>query len=302
VSVSIAITNIARGSLHDGPGVRTVVYFKGCSLNCKWCHNPETQSAGKQVLYMPSKCIHCGKCIEICPEHHRISGCEMVFLRDGCTSCGRCTEICPSLALTMCGENKTVDEIFEEIQKDMHYYSVSGGGVTFSGGECLLYPEFVSEIAMKCKKNGIGTAVESAFFVPWENIQRVLPFIDLFFADLKIPHKEKHIEFTGRGNQLIIDNIKKLSMKHDNIILRIPVIPGVNDTEEDFNGFSEIINSFDSGVKSIELLRYNHLAEAKYSFMGKEYVKFSDSSQTNEEMTKLCAYFAGKTKVNCYFV
>jgi len=302
MSVSAPITNISRCSLHDGPGVRTVVYFKGCGLRCRWCHNPETLSAGKQILYVKSKCIHCGRCIGICPEHHTIVGDDMVFLRDGCSACGKCAADCPSLALSLCGEDKTVPELFAEIRKDSHYFTQSGGGVTFSGGECLLYPRFVKETAEMCREHHIHTAAESAFFVPWKNVEAVLPYIDLFFADLKIPDPEKHRKYTGQDNSLILSNIAKLSERHSNIILRIPMIPGVNDSDGDMDGFAEIIRTFGSGIKGVELLKYNHLAESKYSFAGKEYVKFADSSQTNEEMTKLCSSLADKSKVNCYFV
>ncbi|MEE0944437.1 MAG: glycyl-radical enzyme activating protein [Clostridia bacterium] len=302
MSVSAVITNIARGALHDGPGVRTVVYFKGCGLRCKWCHNPETLSAQKQILYAPSKCIHCGKCIEVCPEHHKIQGNDMLFLREGCTACGKCAKFCPSLALSLCGEEKTVSELFEEIKKDSHYYSSSGGGVTFSGGECLLHSQFVKEIAKMCKDNNIHTAVESAFFVQWKNVEEVLPFIDLFFADLKIPNPEKHRKYTGQDNKLIIDNITKLSNKHKNIILRIPVIPGVNDSDDDIAAFAEIIKTLGKGIKGIELLKYNNLAESKYKISGNEYTKFADGSQTDEKMQKLCSSLKEKSNINCYFV
>ncbi len=302
MSVSAQITNIARGSLHDGPGVRTVVYFQGCSLRCKWCHNPETLSAQKQILYAPSKCIHCGKCIEVCPEHHKLQGNDMLFFRERCTACGKCAESCPSLALSLCGENKTVNELFEEIKKDSHYYISSGGGVTFSGGECLLHPLFIAEIAKICKDNKIHTAVESAFFVPWENVEKVLPFVDLFFADLKIADPEKHCRFTGQDNRLIIDNITRLSKIHNNIILRIPVIPGVNDSDDDIVAFAEIIKTFGKGIKEIELLKYNNLAESKYDISGMEYIKFADNPQTDEEMKKLCSSLAEKCHINCYCV
>ncbi len=301
MSVSATITNISRGSLHDGPGVRTVVYFKGCALRCKWCHNPETLSSQKQILYIQSKCIHCGKCVELCPQHHKIQGNDMVFLREDCAACGKCAASCPSLALSLCGEEKTVPELFEEITKDQHYYMASGGGVTFSGGECLLHSQFVKEIAKLCKDKNIHTAIESAFFVPWENVQNVLPFIDLFFADLKIPNPEKHRKFTGQDNRLIIENITKLSKEHSNVILRIPVIPGVNDSDDDINAFAEIIKTFGKGIKEIELLKYNHLAEAKYDIAGKEYTKFAKKTQTNEEMQKLCSAFKEKCGKNCYF-
>jgi len=302
MSVSVPVSNITRGSLHDGPGIRTVVYFKGCGLRCKWCHNPETLSAEKQILHINSKCIHCGRCIEVCPEHHKIQDKDIVLFRNGCTACGKCVEVCPASALELCGEEKTVTELFEVISKDLHYYRASGGGVTFSGGECLLYPRFVAKIAKMCKDNGIHTAVESAFFVPWKNVEAVLPFVDLFFADLKIPDAEKHQMYTGKDNNLIIENIRKLSEIKANIILRIPIIPTVNDSNDDMIGFAEIIKSFGNGIKEIELLKYNNLAEAKYETVGKEYIKFSDESQTKEEMKQLSLLLSEKCNKVCYFV
>lgn len=299
--ITAPVTNISRGSLHDGPGIRTVVYFKGCGLKCKWCHNPETLSAEKQILYTESKCIHCGKCIEVCAIHHKISGNGMLFLRDGCTVCGKCAQVCPSLALELCGNEKSVNGLFEEIKKDSHYYAISGGGVTFSGGECLLYADFVAELAKKCCESGISTAVESAFFVPFPNVERVLPNIDLFFADLKIPDPKKHRHFTGRDNKLIIENIGRLSNLHGNIIIRIPVIPGVNDSKEDITGFAEIIGDFGKGVRMVELLKYNNLAEGKYAVAGCEYTEFAASPQADEEMRRFCELLSEKCGRECFF-
>lgn len=301
MSVTAPVTNIARCSLHDGPGSRTVVYFKGCGLKCQWCHNPETWQVKKQILYIPNKCIHCGTCIELCPEHHIIVGDRMEYLREGCTACGRCAENCPSLALNLCGGDKTVEDVFREIRKDLHFYQASGGGVTFSGGECLLYPEFVAELAAKCQAEGIHTAVESAMFVPWENVERVLPVIDLFFNDLKIPDPEKHRQYTGQTNQRIIENIRQLSNRGKQIILRIPVIPGVNDSDEDMAGFGEIIRTFGKGVKEVELLKYNHLAESKFRFVGEPYHAFAQGSQTDEEMQRLCDLLAEASAHRCHF-
>ena len=300
MSVTATITNIARGSLHDGPGSRTVVYFKGCGLSCLWCHNPETRQVNKQILYIPNKCIHCGSCIEICPEHHIVMGNQMEFLREGCIACGRCAEECPSMALTLCGEDKTVDEVFAEIQKDLHYYQASGGGVTFSGGECLLYPEFVAKLAKKCREAGIHTAVESAMFVPWANVEQVLPYIDLFFNDLKIPDPEKHRQYTGQTNHRIIENIRKLSETEKRMILRIPVIPGINDSEADLTGFGKIIQHFGPGVQEVELLKYNHLAESKFRFVGEDYHAFAAESQKDDEMQKLCGRLSELCGRTCY--
>ena len=302
MSVTAPITNISRASLHDGPGVRTVVYFKGCTLRCKWCHNPETWSVSPQVLYAQSKCIHCGRCVSLCPKHHLISGNEMQYLRNGCTVCGRCAEACPTLALQICGEEKTVDELLSQIRKDTHHYDASGGGVTFSGGECLLYPDFLAALARRCKETGISTAVESAFCVPWENVEAVLPYIDLFFADLKIPSPEKHRAYTGQDNRLIVDNIRALSDCHNNITLRIPIIPTVNDSDDDIEGFAQIINTFGTGIRDVELLRYNHLAESKYHLIGKTYEKYADRSHNDTEMEHLRAALADKTDRHCYFV
>lgn len=302
MSVNGFITNISRGSLHDGPGVRTVIYFKGCPMECKWCHNPETISAKKEVLYTPTKCIRCGRCLEICPEHHVVQNDGMVFLRDGCVACGKCAEGCPALALTMCGEEKTVNELFSEIIKDKHYYCSSGGGVTFSGGECLLYPEFVGELAKKCKENDIHTAIESALFVPWENIEMVLPYIDLFFVDLKIADSAKHKNYTGQSNERIITNITRLSKMHSNIVLRIPVIPNVNDSDEDIEGFSTIIKTLGEGIQEVELLRYNNLAKAKYDFVDRTYNSFAEDSQSDQEMQRLCTMLEEKSNVRCYFI
>lgn len=300
--ITAPITNISRGSLHDGPGVRTVIYFKGCGLRCKWCHNPETILRQKQILYINSKCIHCGQCIEVCPDHHMNSKGNMIFSRTGCNVCGKCAESCPSLALNVCGEEKTPLDIFNEIKKDEHYYVNSGGGVTFSGGECLLYPEFVLQVAKMCKENKIHTAIESAFFVPWKSVECVIEHIDLIYADLKIANRDKHKEFTGQFNDKIIENIQRISNGYNNVILRIPIIPGVNDFSEDIDDFCEIINTFGCGVKEIELLKYNNLAETKYDFVGEKYISFADCVQTDDRMKELCSAFNRKCNINCYFV
>ena len=301
MSLKAYVTNISRGSLHDGPGVRTVVYLKGCPLSCRWCHNPETLSAKRQILFNGSKCIKCGKCIEVCPTHHVILDGKAEYLRNGCTACGRCAEVCPALALTVCGEEMTDVELMREIRKDSHYYSVSGGGVTFSGGECLLHPDLVASIARMCKAEGIGTAVESAMHVPWKNAEAVLPHIDLFFVDLKHPDPDRHREYTGRDNRLIIENIGRLSEVSDNVILRIPVIPSVNDSPEDIIGFAKLLRTFGDGIKGVELLKYNNLAEGKYTVAGATYTKFAEEPQSDAQMETLRALLEEKSGRKCYF-
>ena len=288
MSLIAQITNISRASLHDGPGIRTVIYFKGCGLRCSWCHNPETLTEGPEILFAPVKCIHCGKCNEICPTHHIIEGNDITFIREGCTRCGRCVEVCPSGALSVSGQQMTVDDVMNEIRKDIHYFKQSGGGVTLSGGECLLQADFCSVLLQKCKEEEIHTAIESALFVPWSNIEKVLPFCDFFFADFKIGDDPKHKQYVGQSNELILSNLKKLVEKAANkVTIRIPLIPGVNDTQKDISDFKEKLFPLAKGLKGIEVLRYNPLAQSKYFQLGKRYTDFGEA-QTEEHLLNYC--------------
>lgn len=288
MSLTGHIANIARMSLHDGPGVRTVVYFKGCGLRCRWCHNPETLSAAVQVLYAPVKCIHCGRCVAVCPAHHRIEGRDMVFDREGCTLCGRCATACPSGALSLCGETMTLDEVMAEIRKDAHFFQATGGGVTLSGGECLLQAEFAAALLSHCRDEGISTAIESALHVPWAQAARVLPYADLCFADLKIADPDKHRLYTGQDNRLILDNLRRLTREREQVIIRIPLIPGVNDSLEDMCAFAGVISTLGEGVQGVELLKYNNLAESKYHMAGLEYECFAEETQDDDTVQRLC--------------
>ncbi len=289
MSLNAVITNISRGSLHDGPGVRSVVYFKGCGLRCKWCHNPETISMSPLMLYASMKCIHCGRCVALCPAGHEIVGDDMVYHREHCTVCGNCAEVCPVGALSLCGKEMSVEEVMKEIRKDAHYYKQSGGGITLSGGECLLQPDFCKALLEKCRAEGIGTAVESALYVQFSHIEAVSPLVDTFFADVKLPDGARHKAYTGQYNALIVENLKKLTSLHPNITLRIPLIPGVNDSAEDMARFGALIAAFGDGVRGVELLKYNYLAESKYTQAGMEYHSFGMSAQTNDAVERLSA-------------
>lgn len=264
------IFSITRTSLHDGPGVRTVVYFKGCNMRCKWCHNPEGLEFERSILYNKNKCVHCRKCAEIC-ENISIAG-AVIIDRDKCRKCGKCTDICPAGALTAAGEEIMPDELIRLILKDKAYYDRSGGGVTLSGGECLLFPEFAAEILKACKEHGINTLIESALNVPWKNIEAVINYTDCFFVDIKHMDSELHKKFTGSDNCRILDNIKKLAGRHGDITVRVPVIPSVNDSKENLENIETFVKK--CGIKKFEKLSYNNLAASKYEAIGKEYINF----------------------------
>ena len=256
------IFDIQRNSFVDGPGIRTTLFFKGCNLNCKWCHNPESQSAKPQIMFYKDKCTRCGKCREVCPNHLK-----------KCDFCGKCELYCVADARKICGREYTVDEVFSEVVKDKTFYDNSGGGVTFSGGECMLQIDFLCEILEKCKENGIHTAVDTAGNVPWEYFERILKYTDLFLYDIKLFDREKHKQYTGADNNVILDNLKKLFECGASVWIRIPVISGVNDTEEEMRKIKEFLKAY-SPLK-IELLCYHEMGGHKYEALNMQNTKFS---------------------------
>ena len=262
------IIQIARASLHDGPGLRTVVYLKGCSLRCEWCHNPEGQSSDSEIFFYPSKCIGCGRCVAACPSHFSISGGVLHYDRSGCIGCGGCARRCPSQALSLCGTEMSCDEVMEEIRRDALYYGYSGGGVTMSGGECLLYPAFCAELIGLCRGEGIHTALESALFIPWTSAEPVVRSADLLIADIKHPDSSAHRRLTGRPNDLIVENLSRAARIHDHILVRIPLIPGENDDERSLTAAASLLNGICGGIRAVELLKYNSMAAGKYTALG----------------------------------
>lgn len=261
------IFDIQRNSFVDGPGIRTTVFFKGCNLRCLWCHNPESQVSEKQLMFYKDKCTGCGRCREICPNQ-----------LNKCVFCGKCELFCPADARKICGKKYTVDEVLSEILKDKSFYETSGGGVTFSGGECMLQIEFLCELLKKCKDNKIHTAVDTAGNVPWAYFERILKHTDLFLYDIKIFDAEKHKRYTGADNRVILDNLKKLFECGANVWIRIPVISGVNDTEEEMRKIKEFLKPY-SPMK-IELLCYHKMGEHKYDALNLQKTKFSAPDKT----------------------
>ena len=260
------IFNIQKFCTGDGPGIRTVVFFKGCNLKCRWCHNPESQNPQKEILFYKNKCTDCGRCKNLTID-------EEFF--------------CFNDAKEICGKEYTVDEVLKEILKDRTFYKNSGGGVTFSGGECMLQMDFLMEILKKCKENGIHTAVDTAGHIPWENFEKVIPYTDLFLYDIKSMDTKVHKEYTGAGNELILENLSKLLKENTNVWVRIPVIPDVNDTEDEMK---EIKSFFEKSKfpEKIELLPYHGMGEHKYEALGGAVVKFNEPSEkVMEELKKI---------------
>lgn len=279
------IFNIQKCSIHDGDGLRTLVFFKGCPLRCPWCSNPESQSYDYDIIVHPSKCIRCGLCIKRCPQ--KAIGLDGSINRDLCIKgCTICTDICYAEAKRIVGKEYSIDELYEEIRKDKIFYDMSGGGVTFSGGEPLTYGKYLEQIALKCKQNRINVCVESCGYSAFEKFQRALPYIDAMFIDIKLIDSEEHKEVTGVGNKLILDNIKNISEYGIPITIRTPIIPGYTNSPKNIMGIAEFITMLPT-VKEYELLIYHNFGESKYGALGKEYSLKGTEPPSDEEMLKL---------------
>lgn len=266
------IFNIQNCSIHDGSGLRTLVFFKGCPLHCLWCANPESQSCQPDIMELPSRCIGCGACEEVCPES-AIAGASGEFRinRDLCKLCFKCTNRCYAESKRVIGREYSVEELFARIAKDRPFYSMYGGGVTFSGGEPLTQPEFLAKIAKRCHGSGIHVTVESCGYAIYDQFKAALPYIGDMFLDIKHIDTDVHKTLTGKGNELILDNIKRISDYGIPITVRTPVIPGYNDSPQNIIGIAEFISALPS-VKEYELLPYHNFGESKYKSLGMPYV------------------------------
>lgn len=272
------IFDIERNSFVDGPGIRTTVFFKGCNLKCSWCHNPESQSPDLQMMFYKNRCVNCKKCLTVCP-----------FSLTDCNFCGKCEIFCPKDARKICGKEYSTDKVLKEILKDKSFFENSDGGVTFSGGECMLQIDFLTEILKLCKKEGIHTAVDTAGCVGFENFEKILPFTDLFLYDIKAFDPKIHKQYVGVDNLLILENLKKLFAKNANVWIRIPVIGGVNDNIEEMKNIRCFLDNCGKPQK-IELLRYHAMGENKYIALGKPPVKFPSISDAKmDELKKVFA-------------
>ncbi len=261
--------NIQRYSLHDGPGIRTIPFFKGCPLSCKWCSNPESQRPTPELIFKKSDCIRCGKCIEACKQQ-ALSVSNAFFIdRERCIQCGECTQVCPTQALEMKGKRMTVADVMRELQKEENLYRRSGGGITLSGGEPLAQPAFARELLKACKEKGWHTAIETTGFTTPEVIADVFPYVDLALTDIKAINPVIHLANTGIENSQILENLLRISFLTKTIV-RIPVIPGVNDNPEEIHNIAEFARLM-SNVDTLHLLPYHSFGENKYGLLGRIY-------------------------------
>jgi pyruvate formate lyase activating enzyme len=264
------VFNIQKYSVHDGPGIRTTVFLKGCPLNCWWCHNPESKEHNPVVLFRPELCLGCRSCLRACgKEVLRLQ--EEKLVRDGkkCVLCGSCAAVCPTEAMEFIGQEMTADQVLQEIEKDRIFYDQSGGGVTFSGGESLLQHQFLEDVLSKCKSRGIRTAIDTSGFAPWEVIAKLSKNTDLFLYDIKHMDGQRHKEFTGVDNVTILENLKRLSLIHKNINIRIPIIPDINDYDDNILSIGDFVKSL--GLNKINILPYHNIGIDKYKRLGEEY-------------------------------
>ena len=297
------VFNIQRHSIHDGPGIRSTVFLKGCNLRCLWCQNPESIDTRPQLQFYPRKCIGCAACYSVCPagalrydNDDDNNNDKRVYIKNACRRCGACAEACYAEALILRGRIMTADDVMTELDKDRHYYETSNGGVTFSGGEPLLQIGFLKTLLLECKNRGYHTAVDTAGNVSWHTVEGVMPYVDLWLYDIKLADGEKHKKATGATNRAILANLKHLASAGSNIIIRVPIVPGMNDGAGEAERIADIA-SYISDIKNIryvELLPLNHMAEGKYDSLGMDYKAKEYPPPSSENLNELAKIFMAK--------
>jgi glycyl-radical enzyme activating protein len=264
------VFDIQRFALHDGPGIRTTVFLKGCPLNCLWCHNPESINPKPQLSYNDEKCAQCGKCVKVCAvKAHSINNTQHQIDYEKCTACGKCVENCLHDALKMVGKTMTVDEVMEEVIKDKEYYAQSNGGLTISGGEPMRQFDFTLELLKSAKAASIHTCLDTCGFAPVDQFQKIIPLVDLFLYDYKETDLDSHKKLTGVSNELILSNFDFLLSENAKVILRCPLVPGVNDSDDHLKGIAKISAKYPQ-IEAIEIMPYHDMGRDKANRIGKK--------------------------------